>query len=858
MRKILLSTAALAAAVGMQAATAWFAAPQGAAGTWSFGAPGSAEKTALTPVSEQQPTLFEVNTDLKAVEFTNGTVTTTVSDLKDDFVYAGYAGNEAVAYLGEPVEVTVTFTPMYSSGSLIEGNEFYIRPLLKTAYTGSENVWATLGGEKGIKMAADPAYKEGYAYTATFLVPDCYTENNDVYAYIDVYQDGVKLQREISACVHQWVNDEGKIVNPNGSYAEYTIPGVPVTDVYQGRFDAYTQQDGHNIMMNQGDAALQVTSDGSSWGVAIENLALVLAAGEQPQVVGNLVVDGLSGYAMPAGTTGDAYESFYGSKRLEDFMGGANVYVSGSRQGQDVTCDFTITLGEEYGNRQFHVYFYAGNNRGVDFSTSKEYEGNLNVWMTEDDAVQAIVRSKADKLTVYTVDTVDDENQPVFKTDLTLENMWFVMNEGDEAIDLGTLKFNDVEGLTNEAGTQYTGTTHLYNYELSYSSIDVALTGSIMEDGDIDLRLTLSIPNPTTEEGAEPTYRTVYAQFYAGNVESALPAPEATVLHGNVDAWTVQDGLPIVTDKQLGAALEYYIENDQINLSIAPLTLTLAEGETPQNLGDLIVRVPLIKKGAREEADSTVSTADRQAFYGTNYLPELWGGANVETSGWINGNDASIDFTLNFGEEYGYRSINVFFYSGDVAPRDFTSKEQYEGLLSAWIEQDGEKFIVAEDEADTLTIFTDGDRTDITLASFSFAPAEGEEAVDLGSIVFSNVTGLMTEEANEYHGTAAIYSPMFGAGTASIDGTVKMSDNAEAMVDMAIVVDFSQSETVSMPAIKAQFRTPNVDSTVGVENVEAAANGAATYYNLQGQRVSQPQNGVFVRVQNGKAVKVVK
>lgn len=43
----------------------------------------------------------------------------------------------------------------------------------------------------------------------------------------------------------------------------------------------------------------------------------------------------------------------------------------------------------------------------------------------------------------------------------------------------------------------------------------------------------------------------------------------------------------------------------------------------------------------------------------------------------------------------------------------------------------------------------------------------------------------------------------------------------------------------------------------GVDAIEAdAANGEAVYYNLQGQRVANPENGLFIRLQDGKAVKV--
>ncbi len=47
--------------------------------------------------------------------------------------------------------------------------------------------------------------------------------------------------------------------------------------------------------------------------------------------------------------------------------------------------------------------------------------------------------------------------------------------------------------------------------------------------------------------------------------------------------------------------------------------------------------------------------------------------------------------------------------------------------------------------------------------------------------------------------------------------------------------------------------------TAGEGAIEAidADNTPAIYFNLMGQRVANPENGVFVRVQNGKASKVI-
>lgn len=45
---------------------------------------------------------------------------------------------------------------------------------------------------------------------------------------------------------------------------------------------------------------------------------------------------------------------------------------------------------------------------------------------------------------------------------------------------------------------------------------------------------------------------------------------------------------------------------------------------------------------------------------------------------------------------------------------------------------------------------------------------------------------------------------------------------------------------------------------VGEIGMDASAEGATIYYNLQGMRVDEPSNGIFIKVRNGKACKVVK
>ena len=57
--------------------------------------------------------------------------------------------------------------------------------------------------------------------------------------------------------------------------------------------------------------------------------------------------------------------------------------------------------------------------------------------------------------------------------------------------------------------------------------------------------------------------------------------------------------------------------------------------------------------------------------------------------------------------------------------------------------------------------------------------------------------------------------------------------------------------------VKSVAKTIVADAATSIAGIEAE-NGEAVYFNLQGVRVQNPENGVFLRVQNGKAVKIVK
>lgn len=82
-----------------------------------------------------------------------------------------------------------------------------------------------------------------------------------------------------------------------------------------------------------------------------------------------------------------------------------------------------------------------------------------------------------------------------------------------------------------------------------------------------------------------------------------------------------------------------------------------------------------------------------------------------------------------------------------------------------------------------------------------------------------------------------------------LNGTI----TAAGVVDMVIDVVWTNSGMGDIP-ILCTFTS----FTSGVENIIAAPQGEVEYYNLQGVKVANPENGVFIRVQGGKATKVVK
>ena len=173
-------------------------------------------------------------------------------------------------------------------------------------------------------------------------------------------------------------------------------------------------------------------------------------------------------------------------------------------------------------------------------------------------------------------------------------------------------------------------------------------------------------------------------------------------------------------------------------------------------------------------------------------------------------------------------------------------KKEYPGYLNVSSDMLGGQLI--KDQANTITIIENGDGTCTFILPDFRLDAESES---MGDIAVENVT--MTTGADGVTTYKGSVTDMSLAGDLLANVELNGTITAAGVVDMVIDVVWTNSGMGDIPILCTFTST-----TSGVENIIAAPQGEVEYYNLQGVKVANPENGVFIRVQGGKATKVVK
>lgn len=146
----------------------------------------------------------------------------------------------------------------------------------------------------------------------------------------------------------------------------------------------------------------------------------------------------------------------------------------------------------------------------------------------------------------------------------------------------------------------------------------------------------------------------------------------------------------------------------------------------------------------------------------------------------------------------------------------------------------------------------------VAVANFKGAlqlyPLEYQQAVSDVPVI----SGTELNDENQFASTSTVTI------TAAEGATIYYRTNTEA--DFQVYnAPFTINATTSIYAYaveegKQQSREVSVtyyyNPSLGIDGIEVE-NGAAEYYNMQGVRVANPENGMYIRVQNGKAQKVI-
>lgn len=193
--------------------------------------------------------------------------------------------------------------------------------------------------------------------------------------------------------------------------------------------------------------------------------------------------------------------------------------------------------------------------------------------------------------------------------------------------------------------------------------------------------------------------------------------------------------------------------------------------------------------------------------------------------------------------------------SSEVTVASYTVANENEVEFTGWptlfgVEQDGSLAVTANSVDWTATV------NDITLnvkngtSTNSYLKAEDFRVYKGYTLTFTAATGYMMTSIETVAG-----GKNFATDAVSADsGNVNIEKGNVSWTGKATSVAFTITATGSFKTITVTKAVDDGSSAIEAVEVEA---GEAQYYNLQGVRVANPQGGIFIRVQGGKASKVI-
>ncbi|GEM_PF-1873188 len=343
---------------------------------------------------------------------------------------------------------------------------------------------------------------------------------------------------------------------------------------------------------------------------------------------------------------------------------------------------------------------------------------------------------------------------------------------------------------------------------------------------------TFAVTGKLTEIKIEATKR-LYVSKITVNYTAGAVTPQPAGLSFSKVACTAALGVEF-TAPELTKATDAPVSYTSSKPEVA--TVDAATGAvTPLAVGTTIIKATTPATAKYEAGEAQYSLTVIAAY---SSIADLYAaGANVSgiinfpmTVAFQNGSstyafDAAGDYTLIFGSKVGTRQ------RGDIIPGG------WEGRY--WIDDIGLPEIYADSKpaASTETV--------------EYTPVEVES---VNSDMVNHVVVLKKVTfAKDTPADSSVFSGTTSDGQTKYEfyNKFKLESAAAGVYDVELVVSRSYGGLRLCPIKYTKWTGSGVD-----EITVAEGEGEATYYNMQGVRIANPENGIFVRIQNGKARKV--
>lgn len=359
---------------------------------------------------------------------------------------------------------------------------------------------------------------------------------------------------------------------------------------------------------------------------------------------------------------------------------------------------------------------------------------------------------------------------------------------------------------------------------------------------------------------------------------------------GNTDYYE-KDNDQIITLKKAGnytitASLPEGLQNDYYGLepifleatvAKAPVTVTAEDFEKNFDPTNNVYQPGISFSQAVEESDFTITIAPANNAEGWVKLSDYQtDGSSVEDAYKLALSDDIFShqyqqLTAEYIDGF-YSPLQTYTLSGEG--NNYTVSQEFpcSGIYNMTIQEAENGNITFDEKTVTITIRPNlgvmfGSVSGFNINGYGFT---NENSQDIKYATSQATEALLKKSVAYKPGT--YFDSSF---TITIDGTTYPSTNAVAETQKAqntdwINFDFSylvnnDNFTVTANVVKNGASSESFNFLVSkatttptaVDSVEAVEEGEAVYYNLQGVKVENPQHGIYVKVVNGKAQKVV-